>query len=384
MKISPFLPLLVLPLLASCGREAAAPPAPPPPEVTAITLAPEPVTLTRQLSGRTTPYLVAEVRPQVGGIVQKRLFTEGGMVEAGQPLYQLDDASYQASHLAAVAARERARAALQLARLNAERTNQLAEADAVSRQEHESAMAVLQQAEAELKAAEASVAASEVTLSYSRITAPISGQIGRSSVTQGALVTANQPTALATVQQLDPIYVDLSQSSRELLELRRDIATGRTQAAGELPVTILLEDDTVYQHEGRLAFSEVTVDPATGSFGLRVIVPNPDHLLLPGMFVRAVISTGVREEGLLVPQRAVARNARGETTAMVVGPNDQVEQRIVQVSRTIADQWLVEGGLAAGDRVIIEGLQKVQPGLPVRVQPFVPPSSEAPATAGSN
>jgi membrane fusion protein (multidrug efflux system) len=362
-----FSSLLVLPLLAACQREKQAPPPPPPPAVTVVTLNAENVTLTRELPGRTSPFLVAEVRPQVTGIVQRRLFTEGGLVKAGDSLYQIDDATYRAEHNSAKAALARAQAALEIARLNAERSNGLAKLDAVSRQENENSIATLRQAEAEVAVAEAAVARSAVVLGYSRITSPISGRIGRSSVTQGALVTANQESPLATVQQLDPIYVDLTQSSRELLQLQKDFAAGTLQRSEEVPVKVLLEDGTPFQPEGKLAFSEVTVDPGTGSFALRVLVPNPDHILLPGMYVRAVVATGVRQQAILVPQQGIARDPKGTTSAMVVGPDGNAMLREVVVSRTIGDKWLVESGLVAGDRVIVEGLQKVRAGSPVRV-----------------
>jgi membrane fusion protein (multidrug efflux system) len=359
--------LLLLPLVAACTRETVQTPAPPLAEVSVVTLVPQRVELKRELPGRVTPYLVAEVRPQVGGIVARRLFEEGGNVEAGAPLYQLDDEVYRANVASARAHRERARAALALARVDEARTRQLAEAEAVSRQESERAVAVLRQAEAELQAAEAAVSSAEVTLGYGRITAPIAGRIGRSSVTQGALVTANQPQALATIQQLDPIYVDLTQSSRELLALRQDVAAGRAASGRGLPVTLLLEDGSRYAHPGQVAFSEVTVNPATGTFGLRVTVPNPEHLLLPGMYLRAVVATGVRENGLLAPQRAIQRDARGGTFAMVVDAEGRVEMRPVEVSRTVGDQWLVEAGLEAGERVVVAGLQKIRSGDLVRV-----------------
>jgi membrane fusion protein, multidrug efflux system len=373
--------LAVLPLIDGCKRKQAAAPAPPPPAVTVTTLKAESVTLTRELPGRTTPFLVAEVRPQVTGIVQRRLFTEGALVKEGEPLYQLDDATYRAEHNSAKAALARAQAALELARLNAERSAGLAKVDAVSRQENENAIAALRQAQAEVGVAEAAVAGSGVVLSYSRIVSPISGRIGKSAVTQGALVTANQPTPLATVQQLEPIYVDLTQSSRELLQLRKDVAAGTMERTEETPVTILLEDGTEFQHKGKLAFTEVSVDPTTGSFGLRVIVPNPDHILLPGMYVRAIVATGMRQDAVLVPQQGIARDPKGNTNAMILGPDEKVQVRQVVVSRTIGDKWLVESGLAAGDKVIVEGLQKVRPGGSVRVTEG---SSSKSATAATN
>jgi membrane fusion protein (multidrug efflux system) len=341
-------------------------PAAGPVEVGIVTLVPQSVTLTRELPGRTSPFLVAEVRPQVTGIVQRRLFTEGGKVQAGDELYQLDDATYRANHQSAEASLARAQAALELARLNATRSAALAKADAVSRQENENATAALRQAEAEVGVAEANVAGAGVVLGYTKIVSPISGRIGKSSVTRGALVTANQDAPLATVQQLDPIYVDVTQSSREWLELRQDLAAGSLQRPDAMPVTIILEDGTPYKHQGKLASTEVTVDPTTGSFGLRVVVPNPDQILLPGMYVRAIVGLGVRQQALLVPQPGIARDPRGNATAMVVNAEGKAELRQVRVSRTLGSSWLVESGLAAGDRVIVEGLQKISPGVPVQ------------------
>lgn len=367
--------------LTACGKQQPnQPPAPSPAQVSVVTLATQPVVLKRELPGRTTPFLVAEVRPQVNGIVKRRLFTEGGLVKAGEPLYQIDDAIYRAELSSARAAFSRAQATLVSARLTAKRIAELAKVNAVSRQDDENATAALRQAEADVKAAEAAVKGNAVTLGYARIVSPISGRIGKSSVTQGALVTANQAAPLATVQQLDPIYVDLMQSSSELLQLRKELASGRLSSTKELPVAILLEDGTEHSHPGKLAFSEVTVDPGTGSFMLRVVVPNPDHLLLPGMYVRAEIGNGVRQDAILVPQQGIARDPKGNTSAMVVGKDGKVEARAVQVSRTIGDKWLVEGGLVAGDRVIVEGLQKIRPGVPVKATDLnADPSAPAPA-----
>ena len=360
-----FLPLLLSVLISSCAEEAPPPQQPPAPAVTVVTLKTEAVALTRELPGRTTAYLIAEVRPQVTGIIEERLFEEGSLVEAGQPLYQLDDATYRARYNSALASLARAKATVEVARLNAARAEELVKANAVSQQEHENAIAALQQAEADVGVAEAAVASSRVELDYARITSPIAGRIGKSTVTQGALVTADQAQPLATVQQLDPIYVDLTQSSSELLQLRRAIAGGNVRDTENTPVTILLEDGTPYNHEGKLSFAEVSVDPSTGSFSLRVTVPNPDHLLMPGMYVRAVLSSAVLEDGILVPQQGIARDPKGNANALVVGADGTVEQRTVEVSRTIGDKWLVSNGLVAGDRVIVEGVQKVQPGMPV-------------------
>lgn len=363
-------------VLTACSDRGNPAPAASAAQVSVVTLKSQPVVLTRELPGRASPYLVAEVRPQVNGIVKRRLFTEGGLVKAGAPLYQIDDAIYRAEYNSAKASLARAQATLVSARLTAKRTAELTKIDAVSRQDNENAIAALRQAEADVEAAKAVVQANAVTLGYARIVSPISGRIGKSSVTQGALVTANQAAALATVQQLDPIYVDLTQSSAELLQLRRELAAGTLESTKKLPVTILLEDGTEYSHPGKLEFSEVTVDPGTGSFMLRVVVENPNHVLLPGMYVRAVVGNGVRENAILVPQRGIARDPKGNTSAMVVGKDGKVEARAVQVSRTIGDQWLVEGGLAAGDKVIVEGLQKIKPGVLVEATEM-----SAPATA---
>jgi membrane fusion protein (multidrug efflux system) len=368
-------------LLCACGRQDAPPQGPGAVPVTAVTLAPQSVTLTRELPGRTSAFLVAEVRPRVGGIVKGRLFTEGSDVKAGQPLYQLDDATYRADYASARAELARAQAALNTARLNARRSDELIAQKLISQQDHDNATATLQQAEADVAAAEAAERRSGTILGYARIVSPISGHIGKSSVTQGALVTANQDAPLATVQQLDPIYVDVTRSAAELLELRKQLAASNAQDARGQPVAILLEDGTRYGHDGKLAFSEVTVDPATGSYGIRVVVPNPDGVLLPGMYVRAIVAGVVQDDALLVPQQAIIRNAKGDTTAMVIGADDKAEQRTVQVSRAIGDKWLVEAGLAAGDRVVVEGLQKIRPGSPVQVTEAgaTPPAATAPS-----
>jgi len=368
-------------LVACSGQKEAAPPGAgmPPAEVGVVTLKTEKVTLSRELPGRTSPYLMAEVRPQVTGIVKERLFTEGGLVKAGQPLYQLDDATYRADVTSAKAALARAEATLETATLNARRSAELVKIDAVSRQDHENAVAAGKQAEADVAAARAALERAGINLRYAQIASPISGRIGRSSVTAGALVTANQAAALATVQSIDPIYVDVTQSSSELLALRKQVAAGRVKEARDLPVEILLEDGSRHQQQGRLVFSEATVDPNTGSYTLRVVVPNPAQVLLPGIYVRAVVGSGVREGGILVPQRGIARDPKGNTSAMLLTAEGKVEARPVKVSRTVGDQWLVEEGLAAGDRVIVEGLQKIQPGMPAKVAQPAP--AKAPAAA---
>ena len=367
-------------LVAACARQDAPPPGPGAVPVTVVTLATQAVTLTRELPGRTSAFMVAEVRPQVSGIVKQRLFTEGGMVTAGQPLYQLDDATYQADYASAKAELARAQAALNTARTHARRSAELVASNLVSKQENDNAVDALRQAEADVAAAEAALHKEAVILRYTRVNAPISGRIGKSSVTQGALVTANQEAPLAKVQQLDPMYVDVTQSSAELLELRKQLAASNVEDARDQPVTILLEDGTPYGHDGKLAFSEVTVDPSTGSYGIRVVVPNPEHLLLPGMYVRAIVGNTVRDGALLVPQQAIVRNSKGDPTAMVVGKDDKVEVRAVQVSRAIGDKWLVEDGLSAGERVVVEGFQKIRPGVMVQA---VEAGTQPPVAAAS-
>ena len=351
--------------LGACGDKAAAPAAPPAAAVTVVTLASAPVTLTRELTGRAEASQVAEVRPQAGGIVERLLFTEGGSVQAGQALYQLDQTAYRADAGSAQAAVARAQTALTNARQKAERTAALARTQMVSRQDNDNAQAALRQAQADLRAAQATLQGANVPLAFTRVTAPISGRIGRSSVTRGALVTASQATPLATIQDLDPMYVEVSQSSAELLQLRREIAAGSLQGTDSVPVEIVLEDGSTFAQQGRLSFAEALVDPATGAVALRVVVPNPDQLLLPGMFVRARVANGVRSNGILAPQQGITRNPRGDATALVVGADGKVEERVVKVSRAIGDKWLVDEGLNAGDKLIVEGLQKVKAGATV-------------------
>lgn len=351
--------------LAACGGGDAAPAQGGAVPVTVVTLKPEAVTLTRELAGRARASQEAEVRPQVSGIVEALRFTEGGSVRAGQPLYQLDQTAFRADADSAQAAVARAQATLATAQSNARRSAELVKIVAISRQDNDNAQAALRQAQADLRAAQAALKGANVPLGFSTVTAPISGRIGRSSVTRGALVTAGQATPLAIIQRMDPMYVEISQSSTELLQLRREIDAGTLRGTDEVPVDILLEDGSAYPHQGRLSFAEAMVDPSTGAVALRVIVPNPEQLLLPGMFVRARVANGERPGALLVPQQGVTRDPRGQATAMVVGAGGKVEQRQVKVSRAIGDAWLVDAGLEAGDRVIVEGLQKIQPGATV-------------------
>ncbi len=358
-------PLAASLLVAACGGEVAAPPQPAA-KVTVVTLKAGPVTLFRELPGRASPFRVAEVRPQVTGIIAKRLFTEGSQVKQGQALYQIDDASYRAAANSARAQLARAEASLTSARLRAKRIGELALIEAVSVQDNEDAIAALKLAEADVGAARADLDSANVILAYARISAPISGRIGKSSVTQGALVTANQTMPLATVHQLDPIYIDLTQSSAELLQLRRALDSGSLQGTSGLPVTILLEDGSEFSHKGTLEFAEVSVDPATGSFNLRVKVDNPQGLIMPGMYVRALLGSGLRENAILVPMQGITRDPKGKASAMVVDGEGKVAVHAVEVSTAIGDKWLVEDGLKAGDKVIVEGLQKIGPGMPVQ------------------
>jgi membrane fusion protein (multidrug efflux system) len=371
-------------LVAGCGSQGGPPPAGMTPQVSVVTLKPQAVTLTRDLPGRVSAFLVAEVRPQVSGIVKQRLFTEGGTVKAGQPLYELDDAIYRAQYNSARATLQKAQATQEAARLTAGRSAEMLKIDAVSAQDNDNAIAALAQAQADVAAAQAAVDSSAVNLAYAHIVSPINGRIGKSSITQGALVTADQTTALATVQQLDPIYVDVNQSSSEWLQLKQDIDAGRVQAgAAGAPANIVLENGSPYAGVGTLQFSDVTVDPTTGNFLLRVIVANPSQLLMPGMYVRAIVGEGVRPVALLAPQRGITRDPKGGATALVVNRDGKVEAREVRVSRTIGDQWLVEEGLSDGDRVIVEGLQKVQPGMPVTAVEAAPAEAGEAAAAGT-
>ncbi|MEG5264516.1 efflux RND transporter periplasmic adaptor subunit [Pseudomonas sp. JDS28PS106] len=344
-------------LLSGCGKkEDAAPPAPQTPEVGVVTLKAQPYTLTTELPGRTTAFRVAEVRPQVDGIILKRLFKEGADVKAGQQLYQIDPAMYEATA-------NSAKATLQSAKSMSDRYKQLVNEQAVSRQEYDTALANTQEAQSALQTA-------QINLRYTRVLAPISGRIGRSSVTEGALVTSGQTTEMATIQQLDPIYVDVTQSSAEMLKLRGDLASGRLEKAGDNAATVklTLEDGSEYAQEGRLEFSEVSVDQATGSVTLRAVFPNPDHVLLPGMFVHAQLLAGVNSKAILAPQQGVTRDLKGKPTALVVNKDNKVEQRELVANRTAGAYWLIEKGLAEGDRVITEGLQFVKPGAEVKVK----------------
>jgi len=342
------------------------------PEVAVVTVQTEQVTLTTELPGRTSSYRVAEIRPQVSGIIQKRLLTEGANIKAGDILYQIDPAPFQAVLDNAHAALGRAEANLPAIQLRAERLRELLVDKAVSQQDYDDAAAALKQAEADIQYWKAMVETARINLGYTRIIAPISGRIGISNVTEGALVTAHQPVALATIQQLDPIYVDLPQSTAELLRLQRRLGEGRLkyEAKNQNKVKLILEDGTEYPSEGTLQFRDVTVEPSTGSVILRIIFHNSKGLLLPGMFVRAVVKEGVNKQALLIPQQAVSRDPKGNPVVLIVNAGGKVEQRMLTLDRAIGDKWIVSAGLTPGERVVVEGLQKVRPGLAVKVVPF--------------
>ncbi|CAN5444501.1 efflux RND transporter periplasmic adaptor subunit [soil metagenome] len=336
----------------------------------------EPVTLTSELTGRTSAHLISEVRPQVGGIVKARLFQEGGYVRAGQALYQIDPATYQAAYNSAAAGLAQAQAQATAARLKAERYKGLVEINAVSKQDNDDAQAAALTAAANVAAQKAAVDGARINLGYTRVLAPISGRIGKSSVTPGALVTASQATALATVQDLSKIYVDLTQSSADMLKLQAAMNSGQLGRSGSAQVTLKLEDGSTYPIPGRLEFSDVTVDPTTGSVGLRATFDNPNGVLLPGMYVRAILGKGVANGGMLIPQPAVSRDPKGNATVMVVGAKGMAEPRVIVASQTVGDKWLVTSGLQPGDQIIVEGLQKVRPGAPVKAAVITAPAAQ--------
>ncbi|BED91065.1 MULTISPECIES: efflux RND transporter periplasmic adaptor subunit [unclassified Pseudoalteromonas] len=349
---------------AADSQQASAPQAVP---VGVITLKSQALTLKKELPGRISAFQIAQIRPQVSGIVQSRLFKEGAQVKQGQALYQIDPATFEADLAASEAAVARAEASIASTKSKASRYSELLKIKAVSQQDFDEADAAQKQAQAELLTAKAQLKSAQINLDYSHVSSPISGQISKSSVTVGALVSANQTTALATVTQLDPIYVDLTQSSNELTQLKKAISSGSlsVDSKAQADVELQMEDGSIYPIKGTLQFSEVTVDPSTGSVTLRAKFPNPDRLLLPGMYARASVVEGVKQNAILVPQRGVSRNTKGEPTAMVVSKENTVESRVLKVDRTIGSNWLVTAGLADGDKVIVEGLQKIRPGAPV-------------------
>lgn len=352
--------------LSACGAKAPAGPDPnAPAPVGVVVVRTEPVRLTMELSGRTSASVVSEVRPQVNGVVKARLFQEGAEVRAGQALYQIDPAPYRAALDSAQAALAQAQATATAAKLKADRYRELAGLNAVSRQDNDDAQAAAQAAAANVQAQRAAVQAAKINLDYTRVTAPVAGRIGKSSVTPGALVTANQAAPLATVQNLDTIYVDVTQSAADLLKLRRAMAAGTLGAPQSARVQLILEDGSVHPTPGTLQFSDITVDPGTGSVGLRAVFPNPGGALLPGLYVRARLEQGVATQGILTPQAAVSRDPKGGATVYVVDAKGAAQLRPIRAERTVGDKWLVTAGLRPGERVIVEGLQKVRPGAPV-------------------
>ena len=361
--------LLSLMLLACEEGGKGAPGSSGPREVVIIKLEPRREVYTTALAGRIASFQVAEVRPQVGGILQQRLFTEGADVKAGQALYQIDPATYEAALDSAQAALMKAEANVTPARLKAERFRELLAIKAVSKQEYDDAQAAFKQAEADVAVNRAAVKTARINLEYTKVRSPISGRIGKSAFTPGALVTANQAQALTSVRQLDPVYVDITQSSQDLLRLRAQFTNGELRsAAEEAPVRLKLENGAMYPHEGRLQFTDVSVDESTGMVSLRALFPNPEHILLPGMYVRAVIAEGVDENALLVPQRALRRDPKGQDSVLLVDGGGKVDVRLVDVGRTVGDSWQVLSGLKPGDRVIVEGGQNVRPGMSVKIR----------------
>ena len=361
--------LLSLMLLACEEGGKGAPGSSGPREVVIIKLEPRRDVYTTALAGRIASFQVAEVRPQVGGILQQRLFTEGADVKAGQALYQIDPATYEAALDSAQAALMKAEANVTPARLKAERFRELLAIKAVSKQEYDDAQAAFKQAEADVAVNRAAVKTARINLEYTKVRSPISGRIGKSAFTPGALVTANQAQALTSVRQLDPVYVDITQSSQDLLRLRAQFTNGELRsAAEEAPVRLKLENGAMYPHEGRLQFTDVSVDESTGMVSLRALFPNPEHILLPGMYVRAVIAEGVDENALLVPQRALRRDPKGQASVLLVNGGGKVDVRLVDVGRTVGDSWQVLSGLKPGDRVIVEGGQNVRPGMSVKIR----------------
>lgn len=355
-------------LLVGCDSQTTASQSRPVPEVAVVTVQPQEVVLTTELPGRTIAFRIAEIRPQVNGLIEKRMFTEGSDVKAGQILYQLDAAPFQAAFDTAQAALSRSEANLQASRLRAERLKELLVDKAVSQQDYDDASAALKQNEADIEYWKAMVKSARINLGYCRVNAPITGRIGRSQVTEGAIVTAYQPVPLATIQQLDPMYVDVPQSTTDLLRLKSLLKSGQLDQNGpsQKKVGLLLADGTTYPWKGTLQFRDVTVEPSTGTVALRVVFPNPENILLPGMFVRAVVKEGVSKQAILIPQQAVSRDPKGNPLALVVDSQSKVEQRQLELDRAIDNQWLVISGLVPGERVIVEGILKVRPGATVK------------------
>jgi len=367
--------------LTGCNDKEAQQGAPHAPQVGVVTLKTEPLNVTTELPGRTAAFRIAEVRPQVGGIILKRNFVEGSEIKAGTSLYQIDPATYQAAYDSAKGDLVKAQANAQISRVTVNRYKPLLGTNYISKQDYDTAVATAAQADAAVVSSKAAVETARINLAYTKVTSPISGRIGISSVTEGALVSNGQATALATVQQLDPIYVDVTQSSNDFLRLKQELADGSLkQANGKAQVKLLMDNGKEYSQAGTLEFSDVTVDETTGSITLRAIFPNPNDSLLPGMFVRARLDEGVNNDALLVPQQGITRNPRGDATAMVVGADNKVELRTVTTTQAIGDKWVVTDGLKSGDKIIVTGLQKIKPGVQVTAQE-VDQNAAAPATA---
>ncbi|RAT24486.1 efflux transporter periplasmic adaptor subunit, partial [Lonsdalea populi] len=339
----------------------------------------QPLNIITELPGRTNSFRVAEVRPQVGGIILKRNFVEGGDVQAGVSLYQIDPAPYEAQLNSAKGTLAEAQANAEVARLTVNRYKPLLGTNYISKQDYDQAVATSRQADATVVSGKAAVDSAQINLDYTKVTAPISGRIGKSTVTEGALVSSAQTTALTTIQQLDPIYVDVTQSSNDFLQLKNDLKSGTIQVAnGKANVRLSLENGTEYDQQGTLEFSDVTVDETTGSITLRAIFPNPSHNLLPGMFVRARLDAGVNQNAILVPQESVTRTPRGDASTLVVGEGDKVEVRSITTAQAIGDKWVVTSGIKPGDRVIVSGLQKIKPGMVVTAQEVKSDSTQQP------
>lgn len=369
LRNSSFIALFIL-ILSACDtknskpEQAAKPASMPAPAVEIQTIETKALKLSSELTGRTSPYRIAEVRPQVSGIILERAFNEGEYVKSGQVLYKIDAANYQAEYDRVKATLARNEAALTTARLKAERYAGLVKVKSISQEAYEEADAALKQAQASIAMDKAALQSARIALDYTQVSAPIAGYIGRSNVTQGALVTANQLTSLASIRQLDPIYVDVTQSSVDLLRLKRALSRGDVERpdANSPEVELILEDGSLYQHKGELKFSEMMVDEKTGSITIRALFPNPDRQLLPGMYVRAIVQEGIKQNAILIPQQAVTHNASGNATALILNHEDIVEPRNLTIARAINNQWLINEGLNVGDRVIVKGLQKVRPG----------------------
>lgn len=378
--------LVFVVLLTGCDRKPQVPPKARVPEVTYITITPRPVVLSTELSGRTSAFRIAEIRPRVNGLIEKRLFTEGSNVKEGQVLYQIDPAPFQAELENAQAALAEAQAKLPATRSRADRYKNLLSHSALSQQDYDDAASALDQLKASIVSLQARVETARINLGYTKVTAPISGRIGKSNVTDGAIVTAYQSTALATIQQLDPIYVDVPQSTAEMLRMRTRFKEGLLNPGGKdlRKVRLLLENGTPYPLEGTLQFSDVTVDPTTGSVTLRLIFPNPEGEILPGMFVKAEIKEGVNDQAILVPQQGVSRDSKGNPYALVVNAENKVEKRQLVLDRSVGHDWLVGSGLARGDRVIVEGLQMLRPGTVVKAAAFEQTKKGASQTAESD